>query len=178
MENSTEKKESKKNRILILLLLLIALLATCVAVWALFFREPEVILAPDYVPQETEKYAETLPEEEKMDAPAGGGAVSLSYSKDVQIDLKEKKAALFFANPSKSHQDAMIQIVVQGEVLAQSGVLPPGHRVTTLDLISGAEAMLMPGGYQGTFLVLYYHSETGEKAVVNTEIPIQITVKS
>lgn len=34
----------------------------------------------------------------------------------------------------------------------------------------------MPGGYEGKFIVLYYDSVSGEKAVVQTEIPVRVTV--
>jgi hypothetical protein len=36
--------------------------------------------------------------------------------------------------------------------------------------------MLSPGGYKGSFSVFYYDPSSGEKAMVNTEIPILVTV--
>ena len=36
--------------------------------------------------------------------------------------------------------------------------------------------MLSPGGYEGKFIVLYYDPDSGEKAMVNTEIPITVNV--
>ena len=35
----------------------------------------------------------------------------------------------------------------------------------------------IPGGYEGKFAVFYYSVETGEKAMVNTEIPVSITIQ-
>lgn len=168
-----------KTAILIFLLCLITISAIAVSVWALFFREPDVILAPDYAPQEAEKHAQTIPNDngDKMDSPEGGGAVSLTYSNQVSIDLSDEIAFLLFANPRKSKQDIVIQIVIQNEVIAQSGTLTPGHQVVILDLLKGAEQKLSAGGYEGKFVILYYDRESGEKAIVNTEIPIRITVK-
>lgn len=172
-----EQKHSKKN-LLIPVLLIITVVAICVTVWALFFRDSGPVLAPDYAPKEEEQNAETIPDDnsEKMDQPDGGGSVSLTYAREVTIDLSEKTASLYFANPGKSNQDIVLQIVVQDEVLVQSGTLKPGNQVVSLDLLDGAEKMLSAGGYEGKFVVLYYHPETAEKAVVNTEIPVTITV--
>ena len=176
MEKTEKKKD--KTRLLILLLLLITLLAVCVTVWALFFRDSGPALAPDYAPQEMEQNAESIPDDsgEKMDTPEGGGSVSLTYSNKVTIDLSDKAAALYFANPGKSNQDMVIQITIQDTVIVQSGTLVPGQQVKLLDLLEGAEKQLSVGGYEGKFVVLYYDQTSGEKAMVNTEIPITINV--
>lgn len=152
--------------------------AVSVTIWALFFRKSQPVLAPDYAPQQEEQNAETIPNDpaEKLDQPEGGGSVSLTYSKEVSIDLSEEEAALLFANPGKSNQDMVLQIVIQEEVILQSGTLKPGNQVTKLELLSGAADKLAPGGYEGKFVVFYYNQSTGEKAVVNTEIPVNITV--
>lgn len=176
MNNQTEKKNNTKW--LILLLLLITLIAIGVTVWALFFRSSGPALTPDYAPVETEANAESIPDDsgDKMDSPQGGGSVSISYSTNVTIDLSEKTASLYFANPGKSNQDMVVQVVVQDTILVQSGTLSPGNQVTTLNLLDGAEKQLSPGGYDGKLVILFYDETTGEKAVVNTEIPVTITV--
>ncbi len=176
MNNQTEKKNNTKW--LILLLLLITAIAIGVTVWALFFRSSGPTLTPDYAPVETEANAESIPDDsgDKMDSPQGGGSVSISYSTNVTIDLSEKTASLYFANPGKSNQDMVVQVVIQDTILVQSGTLSPGNQVTTLNLLDGAEKQLSPGGYDGKLVILFYDETTGEKAVVNTEIPVTITV--
>lgn len=183
MNDKTEKKneEKKKNRSrwLILLLLLITLIAIVVTVWALFFRGDAPTLTPDYAPVEEEENAEAIEGDsgDKQESPEGGGSVSISYSTDVSISLGEKTASLYFANPGKSNQDMVVQVVIQDTILVQSGTLKPGHQVTTLNLLDGAEKQLSPGGYDGKLVILFYDETTGERAVVNTEIPVTITVK-
>ena len=175
---------SKKTTIIIAILALITVAAIGVTMWALFFREPsadddnKVILTPDYAPQKQEQNAETIPGDtgEKMENPQGGGAVSLTYSNDVKIDISDKAAAVYFANPGKSNQDIVLQVIIQDTVILQSGTLKPGHQVKLLNLLEGAEKMLQPGGYEGKFIVLYYDQTSGEKSMVNTEIPITINV--
>lgn len=171
-------KRPDREKLLILLLALITLIAVCVTIWALFFRNPAPALAPDYAPQKEEENAEPIggDGEEKLEAKEGGGAVSLTYSDEVGISLSGRAASLYFANPGKSTQDMVVQIVIQDEVIIQSGTLKPGNQVTALALLDGAEKKLTAGGYDGTFVVLYYDPDTGEKAAVNTEIPIAVTV--
>lgn len=166
------------TKILIAVLLLVAILCLCVAVWALFFRET-VVLAPDYAPQQEEELAETIPDDtgDKMEQPQGGGSVSLTYAREVTIDLVGETASLYFANPGRSNQDIVLQIVIQDTVVVQSGTLKPGNQVSSLNLLSGAKDQLTAGVYNGKFNVLYYDPLSGEKAIVNTEIPITITVK-
>ena len=172
----------RTTTIIIAILALITVAALCVTMWALFLREPDdnnkVILNPDYAPQNKEENAETIPDDtgDKMENPEGGGAVSLTYSNEVTIDISDKAAALYFANPGKSNQDMVIQIAIQDTIILQSGTLSPGNQVKLLNLLEGAEDMLQPGGYEGKFIVLYYDQTSGEKSMVNTEIPITINV--
>ncbi len=180
-----EKKENnessqKKWILLVLLLLLITFVAIGVTVWAVWFRKPTVILTPDYAPPETDKNAEPIPDDDdtKLDAPAGGGAISLQYTNSVLIDLSDNKAVLYYANPGKSTQDIVLQIVIRDVILAQSGKIVPGNRISSLELLDGAAAKLSEGVYNGKFVFLSYDPQTGEKAMVNTEAVITVTVQA
>lgn len=175
---SNSEKEKKNLKILLLLLILITLIAVGITIWALFFKAPDVVLNPDYAPKQEEPYQKPIEGDggDKMEVDEGGGAVSLTYSSSVTIDLSDKMAILMFANPGKSIQDIVVQVVIQDQVILQSGRLTPGHQVTALELLDGAEKMLSVGGYDGKFVVLCYDPDSGEKAIVNTEIPIDITV--
>ena len=169
-----------KAKKLIALLILLLLISIGVTIWALFFREPDVVLNPDYAPEQMEPYQSPIPGDtgNKAESPTdGGGSVSLNYTDKVMIDLSVGKASLYFANPGKSNQDMVLQVVIQDEVLVQSGRLTPGHQVTELDLLPDAAKKLAPGGYEGKFILYYYHPETSEKAMVNTEIEITVSVQ-
>lgn len=174
-----QMNHKKYKKFLILLLLLIILVSILVTVWALFFRNSTPVLSPDYAPVEEEVNAQPIGDDdsEKLEAEEGGGAVNLTYSNEVTIDLSDKLASLLFANPSKSIQDMVVQIVIDDTVIVQSGTLKPGNQVANLNLLDGAEKQLQPGGYDGKFAVFYYDPDSGEKAVVNTQIPITITVR-
>jgi hypothetical protein len=158
----------------ILLLLVVGLLVTgCSWPW-----EKEEIFVPDIAPEETEPNVETIPGDTVPDAtaPAGGGSVSLSYSNRVMVDLSDKMVALYFANPARSNQDVILQIVVGEEIIVQSGLIPAGCQVNSLALLPDVASKLHNGGYNGKFVLYYYDRQTGEKATVSTEIPIYIGV--
>ena len=177
-EKNDEKKENKQKWLLLLLLLLITIAAMSLSVWAVWFRDSTIVLAPDYAPQQIEENAEPIGDDgdEKLSQPEGGGAVGLTYAKEVDISLLDKSATLQFANPTKSNQDMVLQLEIDDVVILQSGRLEPGNMVSTLNLLDGAEKRLAAGGYNGKFVVLYYDRTSGEKAMINTEIPVTVTV--
>lgn len=177
-EKNDEKKENKKKWLLLLLLLLITIAAMSLSVWAVWFRDSTIVLAPDYAPQQIEENAEPVGDDgdEKLSQPEGGGAVGLTYAKEVDISLSDKSATLQFANPTKSNQDMVLQLEIDDVVILQSGRLEPGNMVSTLNLLDGAEKRLAAGGYNGKFVVLYYDRTSREKAMINTEIPVTVTV--
>lgn len=170
-----------KKKILIIALLSVAVIAVAVAVYLVAFKEDDV-LVPDYAPPVVEGNVEKIEGDsgEKLEASEGGGAIGLEYSKNVTIDLSDDKAYMIFANPAKSYNSMLVQVVVKGEVVAQSGTLEPGYRVSSegLKLVSGAASKLVPGGYNDAkFVVNYYDPENNEKAVLSTEIPITLIVQ-
>lgn len=167
-----------KTSIIIAALGAVTAAAVSITVWALCFRAPAEVLTPDYAPRQEEIHAKPIEGDtnEKMEAAEGGGAVSLTYGTNVSIILSNETAALMFANPGKSTKDMVVQVVIQDNILVQSGKLTPGNQVTTLDLVEGAAKKLAPGGYEGKLVVHYYDQTTGEKAIVNTEIPVTVSV--
>lgn len=176
MTSNTQQEDKKKKKKLLIFLILFILLDIILLVVLL---GTHTTLAPDYAPVNQEKYAEDIGDDgdKKLDQAEGGGAVSLTYSTDVDISLDKKLATLFFANPSKSNQDMVLQIVVHDVVVAQSGTISPGKQIGKMDLLSSGARKLQAGGYDGKFVVLYYQPDTHEKTIVNTDIPVKITVR-
>jgi hypothetical protein len=172
------KNKSRGRGILIPILLTVTVLSSCVTIWALYFRQSDPVLAPDYAPVSEEKHAQAIPDDsaDADTAQPGSGSVRLTYSDQVSVNLNSRSAGLLFANPGKSNQDMVLQVVIQGAVILQSGRIEPGKQVTHLDLSDSAAALLQPGGYEGSFQIYYYHPDSGEKAMVSTEVPITVTV--
>ena len=176
MTSNTQQEDKKKKKKLLIFLILFILLDIILLVVLL---GTHTTLAPDYAPVNEEKYAEDIGDDgdKKLDQAEGGGAVSLTYSTNVDISLDKKQATLFFANPSRSNQDMVLQIVVHDVVVAQSGTISPGKQIGKMDLLSSGARKLQAGGYDGKFVVLYYQPDTHEKTIVNTDIPVKITVR-
>lgn len=172
-------KKIRPNLKVSVITVLIAVAIILFVVLALYHSKEDILLTPDVAPDTTEKYAETIPNDH--DSPvkdeAGGGSVSLAYSNEVTIDLSDMLASLYFANPGKSNKSIVLQIIIQEQVVIQSDLLPPSYQVKQLAIQPSAANKLSPGGYHGTFRVLYYDINTGEKSVVDTKIPIYITVR-
>lgn len=176
---------NRRQKFIIILLGIITTCAVCVTVWALVCRRPAPLLAPDYAPMEAEANARPIDTEEKdqekLKAERGGGAVSMTYQKEVAITISENRAALLFQNPSQSLNDMVLQLVITGSdgtetVVAQSGNIKPGNQVDHLDLEEGA-ARLSEGVYSGKFRIYYYDPDSGEKAMVNSSVDgVKITV--
>lgn len=172
-----DSKNRRKNKIIIVILLLIAIIALCFGIWALWFRAP-LVLDPDYAAKKPDQNVEQMEESEseKLDAPEGGGAMSLVYSKDVNISLSDGKATFLVGNPSESTVYLVAEIVIQDQVIAQSGAIKPGYRLTELELVPGATDILQVGGYDGKIVLYMYNSENDERTILNSEISVTATV--
>ena len=170
-----KEKDAQKNKLIIILSIVIVVILV-VGIWFLFFKQPRKI-NPDYALQEKESNAQEIGDDsEKMESPDGGGAASLLYSKNVKVDLSDSKALLMIGNPKKSTQDIVFQIVIDGAIIAQSGRVSPGYKVEQLSLDKNVKNLLTKGGYKGKFKIYYYDETSGEKAMLNTEIPVSIEV--
>lgn len=179
------KKLSEKNKKILIIALIcvltVALMVTGIVLIVKLNEEDEPpVISPDYPAPPAEEGAEDIgDDEEKLDAPTGGGAVGLVYSDEITVDLSDKKATFRFDNPSRSTQNIAIRLLVQDVVIFETGTLTPGKRVTTADLAQGVEAQLQPGVYESNakFVVYFYDPVTNERAVVNSEIAVKVTVQ-
>jgi hypothetical protein len=168
---------SKKRMILLISLAVVLVAAIAVTTVVLIISKDE-ILPPDYPPQSSDPNQIPIPDDEggKLESPTGGGAVNITYSRDVTVSLSRKNATFYYANPSKSNQNVAIAIVVGDVVISKSALITPGNMVTALSLEEGVEKKLGIGGYDAELIVYCYHPETGEKAMVDTKAEITVNV--
>lgn len=172
------RSRRQKNRICIIILLIILLLG----IGILVFLCVKGHKSDDFAPK-LDSTAEQMEDTgEKMDAPEGGGAVSLTYSTAVTISMKDRTAQILFENPSKSTKDTALQLTVKGQkegqesVIAESELIPAGYKLSQMKLNDDVE--LKAGKYEGNLNVLYYDGESGKKEVVDTKIPVTLTVNN
>ena len=125
--------------------------------------------------------ADTIPDDdsEKPVVSNGGGSVTISFMDNVTYSLSTGELSLYYQNPNASTHNVVVQVILEsGEdeyLLAQSGILTPGHQVTALQADAGAP-QLSVGGYNGKLKLLFYDPETGERAIVDTDIPCTVSV--
>ena len=169
---------NKKALLIIIALSVVLAIAICVSIWAIFFREGEAVLPPDYPPQDTDDNQVPIPDDDggHIQTPAGGGAVNITYAENITVDLSDKKAGIYYANPSRSNQNVAIAVVIGENVIIRSELITPGNMVTSLPLVEGAVEKLAVGGYDAEIIIYCYHPETGEKAMVDTKGAVVVTV--
>lgn len=168
-EKKAEKRRRRIIELLIILILLLLLLRSCGS----YER-----ISPDYPPQGTEEQQEPIDNDNstKMESEEGGGAINVTYSMDATADLSNEIVSLYYANPNASNQNVSILLMIDDLVVAKSDLITPGHQVNQLSLTSQAKNKLMEGGYDATLVVRSYDPENGEKAMINTEGKINLTV--
>lgn len=188
----TEESTKKFRRVRAHLIGLCAVLLAAIVLLAIryaWIHPPKTVLNPDYpsVPEEPNRKptGDTLT---PMESESGGGAVALNYSDKVTYSLSTRLVQLQFANPGSSNHAFIIQLIVYGNtndmgvtdeyLLAESGVLKPGFLVEQLAGSLDDNLILSQGVYKGVMRLLFYNPDTGEKSIVNTEIPVDITVVS
>lgn len=175
------KKEGSKQRLVIIILAVIIIALLLVTLWIVLKKDDSSgPIIPDYQPPETESNQNPIEGDDnsKLDAPEGGGAISIEYVNQVVVDLSDGMAYLSYSNPGKSTQNIVLRIEVQETAIVQSGVITPGNEVKALPLADGAAQKLQVGVYtNAVFRILSYDPATGEKAMVDTLAEITVTVQ-
>lgn len=165
----------RRSKTYLLLATVVALLAICVAVWALFFRAPETPADPEISPVADEHLTPTDDgNDEKMPQAEGGGAVNITYSNEVTISLADATAAVQITNPTRSNQSMLIQLMIQDVKVGQSGTIPPGNQLAVIPL--NENITIEPGSYDGKFQLLFFDVKTNQQANLTTSIPVTIRI--
>ena len=158
-----------KKRILQILLVGIMLLALVVSSLASCNKDDDV----DDTPATGDP---TATDDIKLGAPDDGGSAGLEYKRSVRIELSEKEVTLVFTNTERSTHNVTVQVVAEGTVLAESGMIAPGEKISKLTMKDGAS--IAEGVYadDAKLVVKYYDPETNACSAVNSEFNVTITV--
>jgi len=156
------------------------MISLMVTLYMLLNKGNEEILAPDYAKPEIEENAEPFDNQnaEPYEQIENGGAVDIIFGEDMEIDLSKDIISFSFGNPKKSNHDMLIQIVIQESLVAESGMIQPGNRVSVLNLHEDIKNKLIAGLYDGEIRVYLYDCVSAEKAMVDVKIPVTITVNN
>ena len=103
----------------------------------------------------------------------GGTSISVKYRLRATLSLSTGKIKIFFQNPSKSNQNAVLSLYVVSDdtetMIAESGMIRAGYELRELQFISDSISM-KEGQYTGKFKLTYYDPKTKEKSFVQPEI--------
>lgn len=141
------------------------------------------VLDPDFELVDPDKNAQTIPGDTGTapNVSNGGGSMSLIYSDQVSVNLATGEVELFYQNPSESSHSIVVQIIIErGEnqyLVAESGAVNRGYMLTELTLDKDTAQILAPGVYEGKMKLLAFDPESGERALVDMNIPVDITVE-
>lgn len=165
------------NKILMYILMLITFLSTVAAVYFAFFYENESVLLPDYMPIEQDENVIVMEGEQnasKMDKKENGGSAAIFYDSDIIVYLGTGKIDMSYQNPGRSNAAAVLQLMIDDVVIAQSGSIQPGYKLEDMQLLDGID--LTKGGYHGIIKVGFYDLDTNEKSFVETKLAVEIKV--
>lgn len=165
------KKNSGKINILTIILIIVIIICIGVIVYLLFFKNTN---SKEYAPGINDKNIIKIDEKSNNSS----GSVNMIYSKNVKVNLKDKKININFKNPNGSNQMIVISIVanVNGEdiEIGSTDRLPSGYGINEVNLKENTD--LNVGTYDGYFYINYYQNDTEEMAVINTKIPVKIEI--
>ena len=176
-----KKTISFKGWVILIMAILVVILSITSIILLQRSAQKQVLIpekAPESIEQQATQGAPLDNDAEQLETPKGGGAVSIAFAKEVSVNLERKEVGLFFQNPSKSTQDIVLQIIVDSDeqevVIAQSEKIPVGYEIDSLQLLDNVK--MSQGLYQGKLGLSFYDPKDGKLAIVNTAIPVEITV--
>ena len=171
------KPTSYRNNIIVSVLCILLLLSISVTLWAIFLRGRPEPLSPDYYPQETEPNQRPIGSDgDKLESPDGGGAINVTYSTQILVDLSDAAVTLMYANPVASNQNVAIYIEIGELIITRSDLILPGYAVELLELDKYAAQRLVAGVYNAEIVIKAYDTQSGEKAMVDARGTVVVTV--
>lgn len=109
----------------------------------------------------------------KASSPEGGGAVSMTYTLEAEINLESGEISMYFKNPNASNHDVAVEMYIISEgketLVASSGLIKAGYGLYNMSLDIDS-SLLSKGDYEGKYKVIYYNPETGERALIESDI--------
>lgn len=180
-QEEQEKKKKSKWGIRIVVLFLLTVLVIGCDMYILLSKGPE--LTPDYAPYIEDVKAidisgseEDKNDKDKPEAPRDNSAVGITFIPKATIDLSDNLATFMFQNPVRSNGDMVLQLVIDDEIIGQSGKLSPGKQLSSMELLRGAADTLVPGSYDAKFVILFYDPVSAQRSMLKAESAIKLTV--
>lgn len=159
-----------KFRAAFILWLLLGLLLLAGLIWLIFFGKKEDV--PTVVPPIDDSATPIVGDDTVQSGP-DDVIMSMQWRKRATLSLSTGNIEIFFQNPNKSTQNAVLSLYVVHDdtetLIAESGMIIPGYELRDLKFMSD-RVQIEEGKYKGKYKLTYYDPETGEKSFVQPEI--------
>lgn len=100
---------------------------------------------------------------------AKSGSSEVSYKKYIRVNRSKGIVKFLYKQGEKTSHSAIIQLILKNEdrevLLAQSGILYPGNKITRLNLNDGAASDLSAGNYKGIIRVYVNNGDETNKKI-------------
>lgn len=148
-------------------------------VWGLIFGCIGIYLilhqpVADYPQLEFDLNAERIDIDE--DTTASGEEVMIVAGQSATIYVNSGTADIYYVNPVSNQSNTQVALQVGDKIVAESGLLEPGYGLTELTDVhtDGLEY----GQTDGCLIIYTYDRETGQRSIIDNEIPLTVTVIS
>ena len=156
-----------------LTILFIVLSLLCLLLAGYFAMHRQTVIMDFRLPDREQNAVQTSSGGVEVEVSEGGGAGAVTYSNIASYNKRTKTLTLNFENPSNSPSSMVISIVVDGNVIYESGLLPAGYGIQS---VPNLDLDLPVGSYEGKFSVEHYNPDTREKAMFNLEVDMTLNV--
>lgn len=138
-----------------------------------------------YATAEPDKKQIRIPDETPKEDPENKGeegprhSLTFRFNETLHIDPSNGYCYLNFENPS--YATNMIVVTLESDdgsktVMARSGAVTPGHRLDYLTLTDAGYDLINSGTSTGNIVLTGYDSETSDKAMVDSVLPVHIVI--
>ena len=109
-----------------------------------------------------------------MEVPEDGGGAIVICDTEITAHLDTGKIDMDYRNPVSSASAVVLQLLIGDKVVSQSGSIYPGYKLQDMQLLENVK--LQEGGYYGIIKIAFYDPNSGEKALVDTDIEVSVNV--
>ena len=126
----------------------------------------------------TDDTTEDKPDEEQSsESPVN--SMEFQFNETLHVDPANGNCYLYFVNPSYSKNMIVIRLEADNEehtVMAKSGAVTPGHKLDYLTFEDAGYDLINSGMRTGRIVLTAYNSETSEKALIESDLPVRIEI--
>lgn len=157
----------------------LTLICSFLLAWGLIFGCIGIYLilhqpVTDYPQLEFDLNAERIEVDEDMTV--SDGEVMIVAGQSATVYVNSGTADIYYVNPVSNQSNTQVALRVGDKIVAESGLLEPGYGL--MELTDVHTDGLEYGQTDGCLIIYTYDRETGQRNIIDNEIPLTVTVIS